>query len=103
MLVNWVERLQPLVSSRGWYWGVDGKLKIFVYSQPSDTPWLHAPVHIPGSREAGVDCGILTILHNQGFLQQAVPSFCMECYKVVVVPETLEQVHKIAEWQDSLK
>jgi len=26
----------------------------------------------------------------------------MECYKVVIVPETLDHVHKIAEWQDSL-
>jgi hypothetical protein len=26
----------------------------------------------------------------------------MECYKVVVIPESLAQVHKIAEWQDGL-
>jgi hypothetical protein len=51
--------------------------------------------------ENGFDCGYLTHIHNLVFQQKAVHSFCMECYKVVIMPETLEQVHKIAEWQNS--
>ena len=55
-----------------------------------------------GSIEAGVDCSLLTIMHNQAFSRQAVHSYCMECYKVVVCPSSLKQVHKIAEWQSGL-
>jgi hypothetical protein len=98
MLFDWVAALEPL-TKRGWGWGVDGKFRLAFYTQPSDTPWLHSNNHIPGSREAGVDCGLLHIYHNQIFKQQGVHSFCMGCYKVVVKPKTLEQVHKIADWQ----
>jgi hypothetical protein len=100
MLIDWVTALEPLTKS-GWYWGLDGRFRMMFLSQPLDTPWLHAPVSIPGAQEAGVDCGFLTIMHDYVFQQKAVHSFCMECYKVVVVLETLEQVHKIAEWQHS--
>jgi len=101
VLINWVAQLEPLTRG-GWYWGMDGRFRMKAMVQPHDTPWHHAPVPIPGSLESGVDCGILTIFHNHVFNQQSVHSFCMDCYKVVVVPETKEQVHKIAEWQHSL-
>jgi hypothetical protein len=101
MLLNWVAALDSLVS-RGWHWGTDGRFRMTNASQPRDTPWLHAPVHIEGMIESGFDCGYLTHMHNLVFQQKAVHSFCMECYKVVVMPETLEQVHKIAEWQNDL-
>jgi hypothetical protein len=101
MLINWVAALQPLTERKGWYWDLDGRLRITKYSQQEDTPWLHNPIHIPGSREAGLDCGILTIFHNHVFGGQAAHSFCMECYKVVVVLETLAQVHKMADWQQT--
>ena len=101
MLINWVAALEPLTKA-GWMWGTDGKFRMANPGQPHDTPWLHAPVFIPKTREAGVDCGILTIFHNYVFQQKAVHSFCMECYKVVVIPESLAQVHKIAEWQSTL-
>ena len=101
MLINWVAALEPLIH-KGWLWGPDGKFRMANPSQPYNTPWFHAPLTIPGMKETGHDCGLLTIYHNYVFQQRAVHSFCMECYKVVVVPETLEQVHKIAEWQSTL-
>lgn len=101
MLINWVAALEPLTRS-GWLWGSDGKFKMAKVQQPFDTPWLHNNVPIPGIFEEGADCGLLTIYHNHVFQQKSAHSFCMECYKVVVVPETLAQVHKIAEWQHSL-
>lgn len=101
MLINWVAQLEPLKRT-GWHWDIDGKFKMSNPSQPDDTPWLHAPVLIPGQREAGLDCGLLTVFHNHVFQKKGVHSFCMECYKVVIIPETLAQVHKIAEWQHSL-
>lgn len=101
MLINWIQRLQPLTASKGWHW-LKGTLRMIVRSEPIDTPWLHAPHSIPGSVEARVDCGILTILHNHGLQRESVPLFCQECYKVVVVPSSLDHVHKIAEWQADL-
>lgn len=101
MLINWVAKLVPLAKT-GWFWREDGKITPHQRSQAYDTPWLHAPIAIPGSREQGVDCGLLTIYHNYVFDQKSCHSFCMECYKVVVVLETKEQVHKVAEWQDGL-
>ena len=98
MLLNWVAALESLTRA-GWHWGTDGRFRMTNVSQPRDTPWLHAPVHIEGMIENGFDCGYLTHMHNLVFQREAVHSFCMECYKVVVMPETLEQVHKIAEWQ----
>jgi hypothetical protein len=99
MLINWVSALSQLTEKQGWHWTTDGKIKMNIVSQVYNTPWLYAPTRIPGVKEEGFDCGILTILHNQVFLGKAAPSFCMECYKVVVMPETLEQVHKMADWQ----
>ena len=101
MLINWPNALSELVLKRGWFWK-DEKIKPSVVAEPFDTPWHHAPVAIPGSREQGLDCGLLTIYHNYVFGQKAVHSFCMDCYKVVVVLETKEQVHKVAEWQHGL-
>jgi len=101
MLINWVAALEPLARS-GWMWGTDGRFRMSNPSQPYDTPWLHNPVRIPGSKDAGGDCGLFTHYHNYVFQQKGIHSFCMECYKVVVIPESLAQVHKIAEWQDGL-
>jgi len=102
MLINWVAALEPL-TRKGWYWGMDGKIKMSVQAQPHDIPWMYNPVRIEGLADLGCDCGLLTNFHNLVFQKNAAHSFCMECYKVVVVPETLAQVHKIAEWQGSLK
>jgi hypothetical protein len=99
MLINWVAALRPIEQKKGWYWGTDGRFRMLVYPQKSDTNWLHAPDHIPGSREAGLDCGVLTIFHENVCQGRGIHSFCLECYKVVVVLETLEQVHKMADWQ----
>lgn len=98
MLINWVAALEPLTHA-GWYWNADGEFVMARSAQPHNTPWHHAPTPIPGIVEANLDCGILTHYHNHVFQQKAVHSFCMNCYKVVVVPETLDQVKQIAEWQ----
>ena len=101
MLINWVAALSQLVERNGWHWTPDGKIQMNTVAQPHDTPWLYAPTRIPGSVEGGFDCGYLTILHNNVFQGRAAPSFCMECYKVVVVPQTLTDVHRMADWQQS--
>ena len=101
MLINWVAALSDLVGRGGWHWTIDGKLKMNNVSLAHDVPWLYGPAPIPGLLEDGIDCGYLTILHDHVFGGKAVPLFCMECYKVGVEPKSLEQVHKIADWQQS--
>jgi hypothetical protein len=68
-------------------------------SQPSETPWMLAEPRIPGIQEIGLDCGLLHIFHEHAVLKKSIHSFCMECYKVVLVPETKEQVDQITGWQ----
>ena len=98
MLINWIAAFSGLIG-HGWHWTPAGKLKMNIVAAPHDTPWLYGPERIPGTLELGCDCGVLTIIHNHVFMGKGVHSFCMECYKVVVVPETLADVHKMADWQ----
>ena len=100
MLINWVAALSGL-NGKGWHWTLDGKFKMNTVALAYDVPWLYGQVPIPGLLENGIDCGYLTILHDHVFDRKAVPTFCMECYKVGVEPQSLEQVHKIADWQQS--
>ena len=101
MLIDWVAALAPIADKKGWVWGLDGKFRPLAYTQTYNTPWLHTQTSIAGMKEASLDCGVLTIMHNHVFNKKAVHSFCMECYKVVVVLETLEQVHQMADWQQT--
>lgn len=100
MRLNWVKAFHPLTRQGGWHWTAEGKLKMNTPAQPSETPWVLAPTRIPGINEIGMDCGLLHSFFNYATQKQSVHSFCMDCYKVVIMPETKEQVHKIAEWQD---
>jgi hypothetical protein len=102
MLIDWVQALKPLTDTGTWYWGLDGKYGPKLLAHPSEVNWIYADVRIPGQKEYGHGCGFFTNMHNLIFKQGAVHSFCMECYKVVVCPQSLDHVHKIAEWQSDL-
>ena len=102
MLIDWVQALKPLTDKGTWYWDLDGKYRPKLMSHPVDVVWLYADTKMPGTEETGLDCGFFTYMHNLIFKQKAVHSYCMECYKVVVCPSSLNQVHKIAEWQKDL-
>ena len=99
MLIDWAAALKPLADTRMYRWGKDGKFGIVNSAQQHDIPWLHAGNVVDGFEEEGVDCGVLTIYHDHIFRGKSVHSVCMDCYKVSVVPESLEHVHKIADWQ----
>jgi hypothetical protein len=71
-------------------------------AQPHDTPWVLADERIPGIDETGLDCGIFHNFHEYVVHKKTVHSFCMDCYKIVVVPKDKIQVHKIAGWQNEL-
>jgi len=99
--VNWIKSLEPLKRG-GWYWNNEtGKFTPGRVAEADVTPWYHNDVRIPGIHEAGTDCSLLTMFHNFVMAGQHVHSFCANCYKVVVVPESLEQVRKLAKWQQS--
>jgi len=100
-LLNWIQILKPL-TQQGWFWTPEGKLKPKNMMAATETPWIHAPVAIPGIIEEGLDCGLLTIYHNQVFGGRAAHSFCMECYKVVVVIKSKDDACKMANWQRNL-
>jgi hypothetical protein len=99
MRYNWVKSLASLTRQGGWHWTPAGKLRMNIAAQPWETPWLLADPRIPGILETGLDCGIFHTFHEHVLQKLAVHSFCMECYKVVIMPTTKEQVHKIAGWQ----
>ena len=100
MLVDYVGLFAPLTSKGGWRWDpATHKLTMANPGEATLTPWSHAPCPIPGMKEAGFDCGLMHLMFGYLFQEQSVPIFCQDCYKVVVVPETLENVKKISSWQ----
>ena len=100
MLIDWVAALKPLADIRMYRWNKEGKFEITNPAQQHDIPWLHAGSVSEGFDEEGVDCGVLIIYHDYVFKGKSVHSVCMDCYKVSIVPQTLEHVHKIADWQN---
>ena len=99
MLIDWAAALKPLADTRLYHWGKDGKFRMTSPAQQHDIPWLHSGSVTDGFEEENVDCGLLILYHDHIFKGKSVHSVCMECYKVSVVPKTLEHVHKIADWQ----
>jgi len=99
MLIDWAAALKPLADTRMYHWNKEGKFTITNPAQQHDIPWLHSGSVSAGFDEAGVDCGVLIIYHDYIFKGKSIHSVCMDCFKVSVVPQTLEHVHKIAEWQ----
>ena len=95
MLVDWVEAFEPLVGRGNWHWGMDGKVRMNFTALQSETPWLQSGPLVQAGEEELFDCAMLHILFNYVFKQQGVPTFCHNCYKVVVAPTDLEQVEKI--------
>jgi len=102
MLVDYVGLFAPLTSKGGWRWDpATHKLSMSNPGEATLTPWSHAPCPIPGMKERGFDCGLMHMMFGYLFENKSVPIFCQDCYKVVVGPETLEQVKKISYWQHS--
>jgi len=101
MLVDWVAAFEPLVARGNWHWGMDGKVRMNFTALQSETPWLQSGPLVQGDEEPLFDCAMLHIVFTHVFKQRAVPTFCHNCYKVVIVPTDLDQVEKIGEWQRS--
>lgn len=99
MLIDWAAALKPLADTRLYNWNREGRFQMTSPAQQHDIPWLHAGRVSEGFEEAEVDCGLLILYHDYIFKGKSVHSVCMDCYKVSVVPKTLEHVHKIADWQ----
>jgi len=93
--IDIVESLQPLVDGGSWYWRADTmKLDRLAAVGEPRTPWVYW--HPPGT-----DC----YFHNDIIFKRfgILPSYCAECYKVVVVPKTVEELFQLCDIQQQLE
>lgn len=90
---NLIELCRPLLNA-GWYLDTDGRLKIF--SKPAtDMPWIFA------SQDDSRKCNLWhgAFFNKLGLL----PSPCLRCWKVVIRPQTLEDLFELHEIQKDLE
>jgi len=93
--IDTYESLQPMVDGGSWYWRADtGKLDRVAATQEPRTPWVY---HHPDYQS---DCHFWNDIIFKRF--GLMPSFCMECYKVLIVPDTVDELFKLCDVQDQL-
>jgi len=98
--VNWasidiVEALQPLTSTGHWYWRSDtGKLDQAVRAIETRTPWIYWHM----------DMASPCFFYNNVIFQlfNLIPTYCANCYKVVVVPQTVDELYQLCDMQAQL-
>ena len=84
-----------LQRTANYYMGGDGRVHTTMWGPESDTPWSH------NTSDSGRDCGLW---HNIMFdLYGFIPTPCMECWKVVVAIDTVEQLFDMDKMQQGLK
>ena len=87
-----IRKMRPLLDNGQFFLRDDGKL-----SRESrlshNTPWIHQ------KQARNRNCGLYHIYYQQfGFIH----STCQECWKVVVRPRTLVELHKLLELQKAM-
>lgn len=92
--IDIVEALQPLVAGGQWYWRADnGKLDQLSPAIESRVPWVYW-------NNKGADCFFSNdVLFGKFGL---LPSTCANCYKVVVVPTTADELFQVCDIQEQL-
>jgi len=89
--------LQPMIDKGGWYWRADtGKLDRIASTQEARTPWVHHH-HLALGLD---DCHFWNDIIFTRF--DIMPSYCMDCYKVVIVPNTVDQLFRLCDVQAQL-
>ena len=91
-----VSRLSKLCG-KGWKWTHEGKLE-FDHSragQKPNTPWIYHNSEFDCFPWFDIFWGLVTE-------KKAVHSRCQGCWKVVLVPRTLEELVKVNAWQETL-
>lgn len=98
-----VRLLKPLLDSGNFHLRPeDGKIKPTQVTISRDTPWIHV------KHTTTFNCGLWhQITFNQVVLtlpqdQRFVPRHCQSCWKVVVKPNTLQQLFNLLEMQKEL-
>lgn len=88
--------LQPMVDGGAWFWRADvPKLDRRQAAHEPRTPWVY---HHP---DFGADCHFQNEVLFKRF--GLMPSYCMECYKVLIVPNTVDQLFKLCDVQTQLR
>ena len=86
--------IQFLKHAANYHIGPDGKVHTTMWGVEPDTPWIH------NNSDPAKDCGLW---HNIMFdLYGFIPTPCMECWKLVVVMDTVEQLFDMDEMQVEL-
>jgi hypothetical protein len=84
-----IEALRPLLET-GWYIDIDGKVKMGRPGIEIKTPWIYTHPDI------NKQCHIARAINETC---RMVPRVCMDCWKVVVKMQTVEQLLKLLDWQ----
>lgn len=97
--MNWdqidiYEALSSLTETPAWYWSAEtGKLRQSAFLLEPRSPWVY---HHPDYFECGFCSDIL--FKRFGLL----PSKCMQCFKVVVVPRTVDELFQLNDIEEQL-
>jgi hypothetical protein len=90
--------IRPLITflqrTSNYHIGSDGRVHTTMWGVEPDTPWIH------NHSDSNKDCGLW---HNVMFdLYGFIPTPCMECWKLVVSMDTVEQLFDMDEMQREL-
>ena len=76
----------------GWYWTEDGKLKRGETNPAAETPWSYHKMTFQCVKWH-------EIFFDYVSKQRMVHSHCQQCFKVVIMPRTLEELMELDNWQ----
>jgi hypothetical protein len=84
-----ITKIKPLLTREGYHLRPDGKIDKVVQSSAFETPWIH--LH----QDHLNDCGLW---HRIVFaFWHIMPSYCQNCWKVVLAPKTFEELLDVYE------
>jgi len=90
--------LRPIIGflqrSSNYHLGEDGMVHTTMWGVEPDTPWVH------NYSDPKKDCGLWH--HIMFDLYGFIPTLCMECWKIVVIMDTVEQLFDMDEMQREL-
>jgi hypothetical protein len=93
--INIIDGLQALVDNRSWFWRADTmKLDRIAAIAETRTPWVYW-------HSNAVDCYFWNDILFKLF--GILPSYCMECYKIVVVPNNVVQLFALCDLQERIE
>jgi hypothetical protein len=94
---DWVKYFEEHFKAGGVRFNKDGKFRVFerlIY----DSPWVHSPISIEKDLESSCSLYHEFFANKIGFIHSA----CHNCYKVVVMPNTVKQLFELCDYQKDI-